>query len=309
MEAVVDLISRVPLSSTGKTLVPVQRVVRANHLPHSGNADPLSGDQVAIDLAEDPLDPPTRALQEAIRRGYEDGFSEGQREGLEQGFESGRQQGYEAGAKQAELAVQDAQGEIVRRLVTLSQGLQDARIAVLHGAHDDVVCAVFESLCKLVGHHLVTRSGVLAHVETVLGRVAERRGIRIRLHPEDLALIQRPSGIDSLGGPIEWLPDSTIGYGGSIVESTAGEFRARLDDQMKAILLALSKARDVTEIDPPSIDTAVLTDADPVMQLDELPVMVDSGATVVAIAESEVKVGIASQEKSPKPFTMKWGAV
>jgi flagellar assembly protein FliH len=309
MEALVDLISKVPLSSTGKTLVPVQRAVRPNHLPHSGNVTPLSGDQGSIDLAVDPLDPATRQLQEAIRRGYEEGFSEGQREGLEQGFESGHQQGYEAGKKQAELDVQDAQGEIVRRLVTLSQGLQDARIAVLHGAHDDVVCAVYESLCKLVGHHLVTRSGVLAHVETVLGRVAERRGIRIRLHPEDLALIQRLSGIDSLGGPIEWVPDSTIGYGGSIVESAAGEFRARLDDQMKTLLLALSKARDVAEIDPSSIDTAVHTDPDPVMQLDELPVSVDSGATVVDTAEAEVNVGIASQENPPKPFAMKWGAV
>ncbi|WP_284620589.1 FliH/SctL family protein [Aquabacterium humicola] len=292
------LILRVPSSATGKTLVPTRPLAEAG-------VDAMEP-QVGADVAEatDPID---EALQRAIERGHAEGVEQGRRAGFERGIEEGRAEGLKRGGTEGREALQAA----AERLCDLADELARARAAALQQAEDDIVCIAFEALCKLVGDHLVTAEGVAAHVRNVIERVAEPRGIRVRVNPQDLALLNDHPQAHRPGESLEWCADASLACGGCVVESAAGEFRARLDEQLRQVLGLLQDARtrSAAEADAtarltakslptqaPRLSTAPVPAA-------EVRVEPTAGPTPQKPPVSESAAG----KPAPKVFSMKWG--
>lgn len=309
-----DMIIRAPLSSTGRTVVPAEHAPRPLHASIDSATAPVTEAtrESAVGVNQDPIDTVAPEVRQAVQSGFDEGFFAGHRDGHEQGLEEGRQRGYEAGEQAASADAQERLDDLVRRLGMLTRNLEEARDDLLQAAHDDVACAVFEAFCKLVGDHLVTRSGVVAQVQTVIERVAERRGVRVRVHPADLALIQQSGVIDLPGESIEWIADSTLVHGGSIVETATGEFRARLDDQLRAILTVLCKARERVAFVWDHLDVPVPVAPDAPATTRDVPTppraQTVGGPSVKSAADTTDTIA-ASTPPAPKLFTMKWGTV
>lgn len=308
------MIIRAPLSSTGRTVVPAEHTPRPLRASIGSAAAPETEvtPEPALGADQDPVNTVAPEVRQAIQSGFDEGFAAGHRDGFEQGVEEGRQRGYEAGEQAASANAQERLDDLVRRIGSLARELEEARDGLLHAAQDDVACAVFEAFCKLVGDHLVTRSGVVAQVQAVIDRVVERRGVRIRVHPTDLTLIQQSGAISLAGGSIEWTADSTLAHGGSIVETATGEFRARLDDQLRTVLTVLCKARERAAFVWDHLDVTVPTapDIPAVMRDVPAPPRVQSvgGSSATSVGET-TDVSEDSTPPAPRPFTMKWGTV
>lgn len=281
-------------AASGKTLVPTRPQGEASDAGASGvDSEGLLRDAADIELQ--------RAMEQGFAQGFADGHAQGRREGYECGFGEGRAEGVQRGDAEGreELAAQ------AERLARLAQALSDARAAVIVQAEDDLVCIAYEAVCKLVGTHLVTSAGVAAHVRGVIGRVAEPRGIRVRLHPHDLDLVREYAHrFGPAGQSLEWCVDETLAFGGCVIEAAAGEFRARLDEQLRQVLELLQSAR------------AVAADAMPPPETASIPSIASPSAELVAADHAAADGARTATAEAPAPapkppasvFSMKWGA-
>ncbi len=161
--------------------------------------------------------------------------------------ESGYRRGLEAGAAEArsELALALA---LVQRAAAASKATHDA---LLRGAEREAVELVIDAARQVIGD-AVERDPAL--VVSVVRRALERAGalnvVRIRLHPQDVEVVQ--AALRESRGPavaFEVIADGIVTVGGCIVDTEAGRIDARLDVQLEQIAQALLQA---TPVETPS---------------------------------------------------------
>lgn len=154
--------------------------------------------------------------------------------------ESGYRRGLEAGTAEArsELALALA---LVQRAAAASKATHDA---LLRGAEREAVELVIDAARQVIGSAVERDPAlVVAVVRSALARAGALNVVRIRLHPEDVEVVQTALGEER--GPVvpfDVVADGIVTLGGCIVDTEAGRIDARLDVQLEQIAEALLRA-------------------------------------------------------------------
>lgn len=160
--------------------------------------------------------------------------------------ERARLSGYEAGEQRARA---EASLEKERMLSTL------ANVVAAAESSFDQECAalaadcaeiVGEVLVKMAGVTLASREAILGTVMTVLSRMKDGREATIRVHADDLPILQlEEDQLAKLFGRSKFtlVADARVTIGGCIVETSAGSFDGRLDVQLREMYETLRSAK------------------------------------------------------------------
>lgn len=150
--------------------------------------------------------------------------------------------GYAKGMEKGELAARQAVAEQIERLESIAAGLVEARHSALSDAEEAIVEVVHTAICRIIGEVATSRSAVSGMVNQVLEAYKEHNRLVVRLHPQDMDLLQQTR--ETAGAhEATWRPDPSIKLGGCIVESGTGFLDARIETQLARLGEALLSAR------------------------------------------------------------------
>ena len=178
----------------------------------------------------------------AAERGHAEGVARGEVEGRTSGLEAGRTEGFEA-AEQSHSP----------RLAAVADGWEQALAAFLAGrdqlreeARRDLLrlsIAIAERVLGQLPEHDPTIVG--NQVEAAIEMLSGATRLRIRVHPEDRAIIEshfkNPQGMIGAATDFDVVMEEDPGIvrGGCLVSAGDGEVDARLDAQMSRIVKGL----------------------------------------------------------------------
>ena len=157
-----------------------------------------------------------------------------------EGYRIGRESGYSEGMAAARAELADAL--MVVQAAALSA--QRVRDQLLSTTEHEIVELVIEAVRTVIGTRVETDpTFVLQTVEHAMQRLGNQNVVRLRVNPADLSVVT--SHLDTHGGavqPFEVFGDGSIGIGGCVIDTAAGEIDARLDVQLDALMRALRTA-------------------------------------------------------------------
>ncbi len=196
-----------------------------------------------------------QAREQGKSKGYEAGFEQGRREGhaegLAQGLEEGRRQGREEGEREGrELGLRAGHDEgakaardEARRLHALAETCQQSL--------DTLEQAVGRSLIALAVRiaEQVLRSSLRDHPNQILDLISEllqsetlpESTVQLRLHPDDLDLVQTFLEQDAEAARPRLIADERITRGGCVLETSHGAIDATLETRWRRVIAALGQ--------------------------------------------------------------------
>ena len=158
--------------------------------------------------------------------------------------ECAEQQGFQAGLERAETTAREAVAAQAQRLATAAAQLQQHMTAATEAAEDLIVETVFAATCRILGEAAASPQAVRRLVLHVLRQVRERSALRVKLHPDDLALLREKASEPALAsGGVVFEGDAALVAGGCVVDTGAGTLDARLDRQLERLRDVLLEAR------------------------------------------------------------------
>lgn len=168
-------------------------------------------------------DPHEAMLAEAYAQGFEEGRLEGER-------------GEQARLRTAVAAAQEA-------LDALRDGEQRWT-----GTIEENVCALAVAIARhVIGREVeVDRGPVAAHVRRAIGEFGTERALRVRVHPQDLALLNGHGADDDhadalgAGRELRWVPDVGVERGGCVVEGRERIVDGRVDTALERVYRRLT---------------------------------------------------------------------
>jgi len=198
-----------------------------------------------------------QAREEERTRGHREGFEQGQREGYMQGLATGRTEGlaqgqaegFEAGWKDGLKQGRDTGAEQVREQAARLEGLANACASALNGLEQEIGQSLIHLATRIAEQVLRTHlqnhpNQILELIQDVLQSDPRRdTALTLRLHPEDLALVQAtleppPEGSYRL------VADERLSRGGCLVETAQGSIDATLETRWERITAALEQAAE-----------------------------------------------------------------
>ncbi|HET7223002.1 MAG TPA: flagellar assembly protein FliH [Rhodanobacteraceae bacterium] len=176
-----------------------------------------------------------RALREQTRAAaHQEGYAVGFAEGREKGFQQGLEQGREAGER--ELA--ERRRELVAPLAALIEGLREALDQLDTDIGDSLADVALAAGRQLAGDALQAKP---EQIRTLIRELLREEPLfssqpRLRLHPDDLALVDTQLA-DELGAA-GWKTqaDPTLERGGCRVTGPEGELNATREVRWQALL-------------------------------------------------------------------------
>lgn len=194
---------------------------------------------------------PGAESDDARRRGYARGLAEGLRAGeaaaaatAERERVAERQEFAAANERlrMAERALRSAASELERRAAPAVTG---AELALLDGA--------FRLAEAIVGVALKTPEfGAAAALTRVLSAASPAELVRIRLHPDDVRVLESDSGIEAgigagVDGGVEFVADPSVARGDALAETALGSIDATIAGALARARMALD-ATDASEV-------------------------------------------------------------
>lgn len=173
-----------------------------------------------------------RLRAEAEKKGREEGFAAGEAQGRAKGEAEGR-----AGA----LGKIAPAWETARKAVEEAAQRVEAAMAGVTTQADRKVL----DLAYRIGQILLKKelsadpAAFRGNLQAALKAAARTGRFRVRLHPEDLATLE--TGFEEFkpflpaGDAFEWVGDETVGKGGAVVETAAGDVDATIATQLAQI--------------------------------------------------------------------------
>ncbi|APW36645.1 hypothetical protein RD110_05055 [Rhodoferax koreense] len=183
--------------------------------------DPLraaSVPELTADIEPEPEEPVEARLARAWDEGYAAGFAQGEAQATEEGN------------RRLDDFVQNQGVEAARHLAALAIGL-DGR---LRQAEQDIARQVLRLACDLARQ--VVRRELASDPEAVLPVVREALGMLVmdgkpavvKLHAEDLALLQAPLRDEFPSPALHWVADAAVARGDCLVESGGSVIDGRI---------------------------------------------------------------------------------
>lgn len=178
---------------------------------------------------------------QGLAQGREEGFQQGLDEGRAQGTQEGRAQGYEAGMKEA-LETGRAQTEAEAQRLA---GLLDSCSEALHEVEAETGQALIRLAISI--SQQVIRSTLAIEPEKILETLHDilhldggQDGLlRLRVHPDDLGLIQEHLAGDPAARHWRLQADAGIERGGCLAETALGSIDATLQTRWQRVVGAL----------------------------------------------------------------------
>lgn len=196
-----------------------------------------------------------QAREQGQSKGYEAGFEQGRREGhaegLAKGLEEGRREGLEAGEREGRAlglrAGHDEGAKAAREQADRLRALTDA----CQHSLDTLEQSVGQSLIALSVRiaEQVLRSSLREHPNQILDLVTEllqsealpESTVQLRLHPDDLVLVQTFLEQDADTARPRLIADERITRGGCILETSHGAIDATLETRWRRVIAALGQ--------------------------------------------------------------------
>jgi flagellar assembly protein FliH len=159
---------------------------------------------------------------------------------LEKELESRPRQAYQQGYSEGQSAgLQQATARVDPVLVKLAHSIQDlvtVRKRHLVEAEEDAVKLAVAVARRILHRELaVDPDSLLGVVKATIGRVDSRDVHRIRVHPDDVAALQRHLAALNLPPRVEVSADRALERGGVIVETSRGSMDASISSQLAEI--------------------------------------------------------------------------
>lgn len=172
---------------------------------------------------------------EGHAKGHQDGYSKGEVDGFEKGHEEGFKLGQQEGLAEAQ---QTAQVQLARLESLLSEVVAEIQ-APLEASRDAVENLLYQTMVRMVENVCLSQLQETAQqtLQTQLTKtfaaIGEYEGrVRLRLHPEDVAILEGLEVKDRLSLQIE--EDDSLIAGGFVIDSKAfhvdGRVEQRLDE-------------------------------------------------------------------------------
>jgi flagellar assembly protein FliH len=169
------------------------------------------------------VDPHEAMIAEAYAQGFEDGRLEGE-------------QGEQARLRAAVAAAQEA-------LDALRDGEQRWT-----GTIEENVCAIAVAIARsIIGREVATDRAIIADlVRRAIVDFGVERQVRVRVHPQDLALLTGHGADDdhadrlAAGREMRWVPDVGVGRGGCVVEGRDRIVDGRVDAALERVYRRLT---------------------------------------------------------------------
>jgi flagellar assembly protein FliH len=176
--------------------------------------------------------PPTvEEIERIQRQARREGFEQGRREGHEQGYGEGLAQGRAQG--EAEVR------ERAARLEGLLQGLADPASEVDEATEEELARLTLALARQVIRRELQAQPGEIIGVirEAVALLPLSAREIRLRLHPEDAALVRDTLGDQDARWQIE--EDPSISRGGCLLRTQQSRVDATVEHRIAALAAEL----------------------------------------------------------------------
>jgi flagellar assembly protein FliH len=172
-----------------------------------------------------------------------------QQSGFEQGLAAGQQAGYEAVTAEYSQHLAD--------LMTNTEAAAALRQSWFANHEKDLVkMAVLIAQKILLTELAISRDSVLKLAAAALKRINDKTAVRLRVHPDDQALVLKAKGplmlgVDNLTS-LEIVADPGVGLGGCVVETRTGIVDARVATQLSEVATTLLEIPmgDENELDP-----------------------------------------------------------
>ncbi len=187
------------------------------------------------------------AYQEGFSKGYEEGKKLGFEEGFREGFSEGKEKGYEDGKAKAQSEIEEERTRLknlleaeVERFKNLIERLDKEAQALVLSLDKEVL-----SLAMLIAERVlftkpkVDEEALLNLIRECLKFVAEGLKVKVRINPEDFAVIK--GHLDELPPTysLEFEEDPSVSPGGIILSSATGIIDATLETRIKQVLTKL----------------------------------------------------------------------
>ncbi|SEA49593.1 flagellar assembly protein FliH [Alkalimonas amylolytica] len=169
-------------------------------------------------------------MEELRQQAYDAGFSEGKEDGFAKGYEEGRQQGQEDGVKQGlaegkKLGFEEGQQQSEQQFQALEQLLDQLQqpLKQLDKQVEQELLALALAMAKAVLQTEVqtNQQVILKALQQAIDALPLRHGkVHIKLHPDDLAIIQQHYSTEQLGERgWQLLAEPTLSRGGCRLET------------------------------------------------------------------------------------------
>ena len=164
-------------------------------------------------------------------------------------YQRGRQEAEEQNAKRLgqlrqEMA-ESQQARAVELMTELNRTVNGQLAEMFKALEKHVVLLAAESAIKLTSGIPISADLIEAHVREAMSMVEQETEIAVRLHPEDLALLEtHQSALLNQNGTTPVLrlrPDPKISRGGCILETKFGELDARRETKIELLKRAVNE--------------------------------------------------------------------
>lgn len=169
--------------------------------------------------------------------------------------QSGFEQGVAAGQTAGFQAVVDEYAHVLGNLMAGTESAVAERQAWFANHEKDLVkMAVLIAQKILLTELSISRQSVLSLASAALKRINDKTQVRLRVHPDDEALVLKAKGplmlgVDNLTS-LEVVADPGVGVGGCIVETRTGIVDARVATQLAEVAGTLLELPVGDELDP-----------------------------------------------------------
>lgn len=178
---------------------------------------------------------------EGLARGQKKGFEQGHGEGLAKGVEEGRKQGLEAGTQEALKQGRSKNAQEAAQLASLLESSAQALLNIEAETGQALIRLAISISQQVIRSTLaVEPEKILDTIHDVLHLDGGHEGLlRLRLHPDDLALVQEHLTDDPAARHWRLQGDPAIERGGCIAETTLGNIDATLQTRWQRVVDAL----------------------------------------------------------------------